>query len=70
MKLNEYIASFDNRMEARKNLAEALGVSEITVRSWANGNRHPDRKKLAAIVKATGGSVTIHDLIEDHNNAD
>ncbi len=46
-------------------LAAKLGVSEVTVRSWANGNRSPRRKLLKAIVLATDGKVTIDSLIDD-----
>lgn len=54
-------------MEIRRMIAIAHGVSEVTVRAWANGNRnHPYR--LAAIETTeiiTGGKVTRHDLRPD-----
>ncbi len=44
MDLQSYIRSYPrrDRMRIREKLAEAHGVSEVTVRSWANGTRnHP-----------------------------
>lgn len=65
MNINEYINSSDNKAEARRILAANLGIKEVTVRSWANGNRHPNRRIWAAIVSATNGAVTITDLMDD-----
>jgi DNA-binding transcriptional regulator YdaS (Cro superfamily) len=62
MNINEYINSFSDKASARIVLAEAVGVKEVTVRSWANGNRHPYRKVWPDIVKATNGAVTVSDL--------
>lgn len=65
MKIKEYINSSSNKAEARRLLAEALGMKEVTIRSWANGNRHPSSKIWREIEKATGGAVKAIDLIPD-----
>lgn len=65
MNINEYINSSTNKAESRRILADALGIKEVTVRSWANGTRHPNRKIWASIVSATNGKVTFSDLIMD-----
>lgn len=62
MNINEYINSFPDKVKARCDLAEAIGYEEVTVRSWANGNRHPGRKIWPAIEIATDGKVTTADL--------
>jgi DNA-binding transcriptional regulator YdaS (Cro superfamily) len=48
---------------AIQQLANKLGVSEITVKSWAYGCRHPRREKWRDIEAATDGLVTVLDLI-------
>lgn len=69
MDLGEFIKSYprSQRTEVRRRIAAAHGVSEVTVRSWANGQRnHPCR--LAAIEiteKVTGKRVTRYDLRPD-----
>ena len=65
MNIKEYINSSIDKAEARRNLAASLGIKEVTVRSWANGSRHPNRKIWAAIVSATNGYITINDLMDD-----
>lgn len=66
MDLQTYIKSFprDQRTTIRTRLAEAHGVSEVTVRAWANATRrHP--YTLAAIEiteQITQGTVTRYDL--------
>jgi DNA-binding transcriptional regulator YdaS (Cro superfamily) len=64
MNINEYINSSPNKAEARRNLAEVLGMKEVTIRAWANGNRHPHRKMWYSIEKATNGKVKVTDLID------
>ena len=63
MKINEYINLAPNRASARRELAHALGKKEVTVRSWANGTRHPARSAWPKIFQATNGLVTVNDLI-------
>jgi len=63
MTIYEYINSFENKGEAYKALANALGRSEVTVRSWANGNRYPGRKLWRDIEVATDRRVTATDLL-------
>jgi len=66
MTLQEYIHSFpkDERMTLRQTLAYAHGVSETTVRSWANGLRkHPPILKAIEITeRITNQQVTRYDL--------
>lgn len=62
MKISEYINYSSNKAEARRDLAKSIGVSEVSVRSWANGSRHPSRKLWPSIVNASGGAITIFDL--------
>jgi DNA-binding transcriptional regulator YdaS (Cro superfamily) len=54
-------------MAIRRQIAEAHGVAESTVRSWANGNRnHPSLLASIEITEAvTRGRVTRHDLRPD-----
>ncbi len=66
MDLQTYIKSFprNQRTNVRNQLAEAHGVSEVTVRAWANlTRRHP--YTLAAIEiteRVTGHKVSRHNL--------
>ena len=62
MNINEYINSSPNKAEARRKLAVSVGKKEVTVRSWANGTRHPSRGVWPKIIYATNGLVTITDL--------
>ena len=66
MDLKEYIKSFprNQRADVRARLAEAHGVSEVTVRAWANATRrHPYTLNAVKITETmTGGHVTRHDL--------
>ncbi|MEX2524720.1 MAG: YdaS family helix-turn-helix protein [Gammaproteobacteria bacterium] len=69
MELGEFIKSHPRRqrMQLRRCLADAHGISEVTVRSWANGQRrHPCRLAAVEITeKVTGGRVTRYDLRPD-----
>jgi len=62
MNIREFIESSSNKAAARQELADLIGVEEVTVRSWANGNRHPRRKLWNTIVSVTDGAITLHDL--------
>jgi DNA-binding transcriptional regulator YdaS (Cro superfamily) len=64
MNINDYINSSPNKAETRRYLAEVLGMKEVTIRAWANGNRHPHRKIWHSIEKATKGKVKAVDLID------
>ena len=63
MKIQDYIKSLGTKSDAKRKLANDLGVSVTTVRAWANGNRRPGRNQFLKIVSATGGAVTIDDLL-------
>lgn len=69
MELYDYINSFPrrSRREVRQYLAQAHGVSEVTIRAWANGTRrHPCHfEAIAATERATRGEVTRYDLRPD-----
>ena len=69
MDLREYIDAFprEERMEIRSMIAYAHGVSEVTVRAWANGTRkHPCSMSALDITEAaTGGRVTRQRLRPD-----
>ena len=69
MELREFIDSFPKRqrMQVRQMIAEAHGVSEVTVRAWANGTRkHPYSLRALQITEMiTGGSVSRHELRPD-----
>lgn len=67
MDLKQYIASFPalRRMAERERLGQACGVSEITVRSWANGNRRIPAEKVLSLELATEGQVSRHVLRPD-----
>lgn len=66
MDLRSYINSFprNQRASIRNQLAEAHGVSEVTVRAWANQTRrHPYTLVAIEITeKVTGHQVTRHEL--------
>ena len=69
MDLQSHIRSFPrrNRMAIREQIAQAHGVSEVTVRSWANGIRkHPCTLAAVKITEQiTNNSVTRFDLRPD-----
>jgi len=66
MDLQTYIKSFprNQRTTIRTQLADAHGVSEVTVRAWANlTRRHPYTLNAIKITeRETGNLVTRHDL--------
>ena len=66
MDLQSYIKSFPRNKRAmiRTKLAEAHGVSEVTVRAWANNTRrHPYTLKAVEITElVTEGQVTREEL--------
>jgi DNA-binding transcriptional regulator YdaS (Cro superfamily) len=69
MDLQSYIRSFPRRqrMAIRRRIGQAHGVSEVTVRSWANGARkHPCSLHAITITeRITNNSVTRFDLRPD-----
>lgn len=69
MELREFINSYPRRLRTRvrQQLAMAHGISEVTVRSWANGQRkHPCHLAAVEITeRVTQGRVTRHDLRPD-----
>jgi len=66
MQLKQYFESFPRscRRRIRQDLAAAHGVSEVTVRSWANGTRrHPCILEAIQLTEEiTAGKVSRHDL--------
>ena len=54
-------------MKVRQRIANAHGISEVTVRAWANGNRkHPYSLSAVEITEAiTDNKVTRYDLRPD-----
>jgi len=69
MDLRAYLNTYPRRQRAqiRRLLAAAHGLSEVTVRAWANGQRrHPCGIAAIEITETmTGGRVTRHDLRPD-----
>jgi len=60
MTLTEYINSFPKkqRIHIRQSLAQALGVSEVYIRSMCNGNRSIPGVRALAIERETKGLVS------------
>jgi DNA-binding transcriptional regulator YdaS (Cro superfamily) len=54
-----------SKKKAREVLAGKIGVKEITIRSWANGNRSPSKKHLQRLERATNGEVKAADFLVD-----
>ncbi|MFQ5659063.1 MAG: YdaS family helix-turn-helix protein [Gammaproteobacteria bacterium] len=69
MELRAFIDSFPRRqrMAIRQKIADFHGVSEVTVRAWANGTRkHPyNLRSIEITERSTGGKVTRYDLRPD-----
>lgn len=69
MDLQSYIKSYPRhkRMKVRKALARAHNVSEVTIRSWANGTRkHPyTLSAVETTERLTENRVTRFDLRPD-----
>ncbi|MBF8268620.1 MAG: hypothetical protein HW386_329 [Gammaproteobacteria bacterium] len=69
MELHTFIDSFPPhlRMRMRQIIADSHGVSEVTVRAWANGTRkHPCQlNSIEKTESVTGGKVTRYDLRPD-----
>lgn len=69
MDLQEYLDFFprSERAAVREAIARAHGVTEVTVRFWANGvRRHPCTKAAVEITEmVTKGSVTRYELRPD-----
>jgi DNA-binding transcriptional regulator YdaS (Cro superfamily) len=68
MNIKQYIESHPNKAEARQKLADDIGYEEVTVRSWANGNRFPSRKAMKLVFKATKGKVTVKEMIDGNGD--
>lgn len=67
MTLNDWIKRHptEQRAAARARLAAALGVSEVYIRSMANGHRRVPAEMAAVIERHTGGAVTRAELRPD-----
>lgn len=65
MNLKSFIDSHTDKAEARKKLAEKLDVAEVTIRSWANGNRKPSALAAKNIERATNGAVLAKQLLPE-----
>jgi len=69
MNLQEYFNLFprSQRVAVRTEIARSHGVTEVTVRSWANGSRrHPFIKEAIEITERfTSGKVSRYDLRPD-----
>lgn len=69
MDLQEYINLFPRgqRVAVRTEIANSHGVSEVTIRSWANGSRrHPFVKEAIEMTeRLTEGKVSRYDLRPD-----
>ena len=69
MDLQKYIDSFprNERTAIREAIAKAHSVTEVAVRSWANGTRkHPcTRAAMEITEKITTGKVSRHELRPD-----
>ena len=67
--LQEYLNLFprNQRVAVRTEFAKSHGVSEVTVRSWANGSRrHPFKKEAIEMTeRLTNGKVSRYDLRPD-----
>jgi DNA-binding transcriptional regulator YdaS (Cro superfamily) len=63
MKLSDWINSHpkEARLALRKNLAKKLGISEVYVRSMANGNKPIPLMMALEIQQYTRGKVSISD---------
>ncbi|AUI88129.1 transcriptional regulator [Vibrio azureus] len=49
-------------------LAKLLGVSQSHVWNWINRKRQAPAKYIRAISKATGGQVSVNELLTDHED--
>ncbi|MCK5498347.1 MAG: helix-turn-helix domain-containing protein [Gammaproteobacteria bacterium] len=69
MDLQEYLNLFprSQRVAVRTEIAKSHGVTEVTVRSWANGSRrHPFIKEAIEMTeRLTSGKVSRYDLRPD-----
>lgn len=67
MNLRQYIDSHPRgyRKAVRQRLADACDVTEMAVRHYANGTRKIPSRNLMKIVKASGGLVTLEELLEE-----
>ena len=63
MNLRDFISGHqkEKREKAREIIAEALGVSVSTVKSWESGKRNPKPKSMIGIEYITAGKVKVSD---------
>jgi transcriptional regulator with XRE-family HTH domain len=61
MKLAEYLAA--NKI-SQAEFAQKVGVSQVAISRYADGQRMPRRKWLVKIRQMTGGLVTSEDFLE------
>lgn len=60
MKLASYL---DAKEITRRAFADLIGVSEVAICRYINGDRVPRRKEMARIIDVTGGEVTPNDFM-------
>lgn len=60
MTLSQYL---EDKGLSHAEFAKSIGVSQVTVTRWANGQRFPGRREIERIQKATKGAVTANDLL-------
>lgn len=59
MTLREYL---DQTQIDHRQFAKRIGVTAEAARRYVNGERIPDKKRMAKIALATGGQVTANDF--------
>lgn len=64
MKLDEWFNNTGTKEEA---FAATVGAPQPTVNRWRHRKREPRLKHALRIVEATGGAVTLTDLIIDQD---
>jgi DNA-binding transcriptional regulator YdaS (Cro superfamily) len=67
MKLKKWIDRHprDERADVRRRLGKKLGVSEVTIRSYANGNRIIPGEQVLPMERETNFEVSRHDSRPD-----
>lgn len=65
MTLVEWVGQGASRVAARYKLALALGLTEMAVRHWCNGQRRVPAERCRQIEVATRGAVTCEELRPD-----
>jgi transcriptional regulator with XRE-family HTH domain len=59
MKLSDYLEALG---ETHESFAQKIGVSQVAISRYANGQRLPRPHVLAAIIEQTKGAVTANDF--------